>query len=172
MKNIDFQKRSIRITLVTLLVYLILVASHEGEFWPFSIYPMFSQAGNPWTRAMVLDVTEQPDSLQWQVTPASELQVTPVSLREVGVDQIDFSNFVSKTVNWTHERKQALRIMFGNENLEGSAWMVTKVQGELSGENSVSITATPFLKLTADSVYTNPNLPEEQYMQPSNRSGR
>ncbi|MEX2601553.1 MAG: hypothetical protein WD355_07900 [Balneolaceae bacterium] len=170
MKNIDFQKRSLKITLVTLLVYLILVATHEGEFWPFSIYPMFSQAGNPWTRALVLDVTEEPDSLQWLVTPADQLHGTPVSLREVGVDQIDFSNFVSKTGNWTEERKQALLIMFGRENLEERQWMVTKVQGKLTGENSVSITVTPFLKLTADSVYSNPTLPEEQYLQTANRN--
>jgi hypothetical protein len=46
---------------IILLIYAVLVASHEGEFWPFSIYPMFSQAGNPWTRAMVIDVTDLPD---------------------------------------------------------------------------------------------------------------
>ena len=43
-----------------------LLPSHEGEFWPFSIYPMFSQAGNPWTRAMVLDVTTTPDAELWE----------------------------------------------------------------------------------------------------------
>lgn len=34
-----------------LVVYGLLVAIHLGEFWPFSIYPMFSQTGNPWTGA-------------------------------------------------------------------------------------------------------------------------
>ena len=87
--------KGLKIIGILFLVHALLVATHEGEFWPFSIYPMFSQAGNPWARAMVLDVSELEDSEMWedQAYPlASDESV--VSLRTLGIDQIDYSNFV------------------------------------------------------------------------------
>lgn len=159
----SFSRRGIKIIGVTLLVYALLVAPHEGEFWPLSIYPMFSQAGNPWTRAMVLDVTSKADADIWEprLLQNREFDVVPVS--EYGVDQIDFSNFVVKTRNWTVSRRQALIEMFDSSSISGERWMVSKVRGELIGRDSVAIEITPFILLTADSTYTNPNLPETAY---------
>ena len=57
-----FRRKALRITLGTLIVYALLVATHLGEFWPFSIYPMFSQAGNPWSRAVVREMPPGTDS--------------------------------------------------------------------------------------------------------------
>ncbi len=148
---------------VILLVYAALVATHEGEFWPFSIYPMFSQAGNPWTRAIVLDVTEVPDDEIWNQRTLTDLSVEPVPVRNYGVDQIDFSNFVSKTTHWTESRRNALRSMFGSENIGNERWMASKAQGKLVGEDSVVVIIQPFLMITADSVYMNPNLNESDY---------
>ena len=67
--NPSLSRKGMKIIGITLLIYALLVAPHEGEFWPLSIYPMFSQAGNPWSRAMVLDVTDQPDSEVWEPQP-------------------------------------------------------------------------------------------------------
>lgn len=163
----DFKDKSLKITLITLLVYALLVATHEGEFWPFSIYPMFSQAGNPWTRAMVTDVTDVPESLIWDTRERDHQHGPPVSVKQYGVDQIDFSNFVTKTRNWTPQRKRALITMFDSAALEGDRrLMVMKVQGRLQedGEESgVTLEAVPFLLMTADSVYTNPGLPTTAY---------
>lgn len=156
-------KRGMKIIGISLLVYALLVASHEGEFWPFSIYPMFSQAGNPWTRAIVLDVTDIPDEQIWSVQTLSGRTSEAVPVGQYGVDQIDFSNFVSKTRQWTETRKQALHGMFGTENIGNHRWMVSKARGELVGEDSVVVEIQPFLLLTADSVYTNPNLNESDY---------
>ncbi|MEX0647980.1 MAG: hypothetical protein WEA56_02055 [Balneolaceae bacterium] len=142
---------------IIFLVYALLVAPHEGEFWPFSIYPMFSQAGNPWTRAMVIDVTDLPDEELWQTRSLSELQTPSVPVKQYGVDQIDFSNFVSKTQNWTEPRKEALKTMFGRENIRGRRWMTARVHGKIVGRDSVVVEIVPFLMLTADSVYTNPH---------------
>lgn len=148
---------------VTLIIYALLVAPHEGEFWPLSIYPMFSQAGNPWTRAMVLDVTSTPDADLWepQLLQNRESDVVPVG--SYGVDQIDFSNFVVKTQNWTDSRRNALIEMFSSSSISQERWMVSKVRGELIGRDSVAIEITPFIMLTADSTYLNPNLPETAY---------
>lgn len=148
---------------IILLIYATLVATHEGEFWPFSIYPMFSQAGNPWTRAMVIDVTDVPDQEIWETQNLTGLQGKAISVKKYGVDQIDFSNFVSKTNNWTPGRKQALKLMFGEENLRGQRWMASRVRGELAGQDSVVVEIVPFLLITEDSVYTNPNQDESFY---------
>ncbi len=161
--NRIFAKRGIKIIGITLLIYALLVAPHEGEFWPFSIYPMFSQAGNPWARAMVLDVTEQNESEYWQKRSLTERRADVISVKKYGVDQIDFSNFVIKTDNWTHSRRQALVSMFGKPNIGGRQWMVSRVKGELVGEDSVTIQIEPFILLTADTTYTNPHLPESEY---------
>lgn len=156
--NTEQTKRGMKILGIILVVYTLLVATHEGEFWPFSIYPMFSQAGNPWTRAMVLDVTGIPDEIIWQVQSAEQRIGTPVSMRKIGVDQIDYSNFISKTENWTASRRDAVRIMFGPDNIGEKRWMAAKVHGLLIGSDSVDVRIQPFLLVTSDSVYMNPLL--------------
>lgn len=147
----------------TLLVFAVLVATHLGEFWPFSIYPMFSRGGRTWTRALVRDVANVPDSLVWQTTDFNNLTGKPVVLPEYGVDQIDYSNFMSKTKEWDAKRVQALRNMFKEENLKGNKWLTMKVSGHLEGKDSVVIEALPFWLLSEDSSFRNPNLPLEAY---------
>lgn len=148
----------------TLLVYAVLVSTHKGEFWPFSIYPMFSKAGRPWTRALVQDVSNQPDSLYWQTTDIEHLHGPVVALQNTGVEQIDFSNFVSKTDDWDQKRKQAIAKMFHASSLSGDTkWIVTKVRGHLTEDDSVIVDAIPFLMVTRDSVYENPLLPANSY---------
>lgn len=158
-----FKHRAFKILMGTLVVYGILVATHKGEFWPFSIYPMFSQAGNPWTRAIVRDVSDTPDSLIWQTTDIDHLYGAEVPLREMGVDQIDFSNFMSKTDRWDANRKNALIRMFSPENLGDARWMAYKVKGHLTETDSVVVDAIPFLLVTRDTVFTNPLLPQHSY---------
>ena len=166
--NTEQTKRGMKVIGVILLIYAVLVGAHEGEFWPFSIYPMFSQAGNPWTRAMVLDVTEVPDEMMWQTQSPHKKSGVPVSMREIGVDQIDFSNFISKTEKWTESRRDAVRLMFGPDNIGDSRWMTAKVHGRMIGRDSVAVTIQPFLLVTADSVYMNPHLDESQYYRGEN----
>ena len=158
-----FSRHGIKVIGVSLLVYALLVAPHEGEFWPFSIYPMFSQAGNPWTRAMVLDVTTKPDAKLWEKQSLVSRDSDVVPVLDYGVDQIDFSNFVIKTQNWTPSRREALKEMFGASSISDERWMVSKVRGELIGRDSVSIEITSFIMLTPDSTYLNPNLPKSAY---------
>src|SRR5690554_5772168 len=113
MHNIAKARRGI---VVSLIVYLLLVGTHLGEFWPFSIYPMFSQAGNPWNRAMARDITELSPKLYdqiWDQQNVNQLPGDPFVMRQHGVDQIDYSNFVSKTTLWSDKRIEALRNVLG-----------------------------------------------------------
>ncbi len=151
--NAQQASKALKILGVLFLVHAILVSTHEGEFWPFSIYPMFSQAGNPWARAMVLDVTDLEESELWveHVYPLrSDERV--VSLRALGVDQIDYSNFVVRTTDWTESRQRALHSMIGAENLKDKKWLVTIVKGELAGEDKVIGKVVPLILLTEDEI--------------------
>lgn len=162
MKQTDL-KSGMKIIGVTLFVLLITVATHKGEFWPFSIFPMFSQAGNPWTRAMVLDVTDLDDEEIWKLHTLSERSAAAVSLKNFGVDQIDFSNFVSKTDHWSESRKNSLLTMFGNELPEKSRFMIAKVHGIFVQEDSVVVQIQPFLLLSNGEVIRNPLLDKSYY---------
>lgn len=159
------KKKSIRVTLITLVIYAALVATHLGEYWPFSIYPMFSKAGNPWTRALVRDVTSTEEGDLWNVTSFEELTGNPVAMESIGVDPIDYSNFVSKTKDWNPTRVAALRTMLGEDYLQNRDWMIYKVNGKLVGDDSVSVLATPWLLFKSDTTLFNPNLSPEAYSQ-------
>lgn len=149
--------------LITLAVYAVLVATHLGEFWPFSIFPMFSQAGHPWARAMAMDVSGYDRDDIWTITIVEELPGEHFAMRYHNVDQIDFSNFVSKTRNWDPVRVQALRNMLGEHHLVNRRVMIYRVTGELTDSDSVAIEATPVLLLEPDTTLFNPNLPRSFY---------
>ncbi len=170
--NTSSAKRGLKIIGITLLIYTVLVASHEGEFWPFSIYPMFSQAGNPWTRAMVIDVTDRDANEMWEVHALDDRTADVVSVGYYNVDQIDFSNFVSKTENWTGSRRNALIGMFGSNVIGDRQWMVSKVKGELIGADSIAIRIIPFIKISSGATELNPNLPESDYFRGNNELDR
>lgn len=161
MKKID--RKSVRVLLGTLLAYIFLVATHEGEFWPFSIYPMFSQAGRPWTRTLVRELS--PDSakaVRWQPTALQSVPGTPFPLVPQGINQNDVANYVSKSKVWDRERVQGFRAIFGRALGRSHHLLVLRVQGTLTPSDSVTVTATPFLLLTPDSTYLNPTLSVRQ----------
>lgn len=157
-------KRGMKAIGVFLLVFAVLVAPHEGEFWPLSIYPMFSQAGNPWTRAMILDVSDYEEEI-WEKRTIDNFVGDPVAVRSYGVDEIDFANFVSKTENWTPERREALRRMFGLNIFVENKWLVVKAQGHLAGEDSVAVDIVPWILLTDEGTELNPNINPAEYME-------
>ena len=155
--------RAARVLVLTLAVYVLLVATHEGEFWPASIYPMFSVAGRPWTRALVRDVAALPDSARWQVTDLDGLPGRAVVLPDLGIDPIDFANFLSKTRTWDDARVGGLRALFTEAVLRTRQLMVYKVRGHLAEGDSVVVEATPFLLLSGEGTARNPDLPPEAY---------
>ncbi len=148
---------------VIFLVFVFTVATHDGEFWPFSIFPMFSKAGNPWTRAMVLDVTNLENEELWKIHSLNERSAAAISLRKQGVDQIDFSNFVSKTNHWSETRTNALLTMFDNEVPQERQWMIAKVRGELDQEDLITVQIHPLFLLSNDRIIRNPLLDDSHY---------
>jgi len=155
------RKRALFILFGTLLAYGVLVGTHEGEFWPFSIYPMFSQAGRPWSRAIVHDIPDG-EAVAWK--PASSrdaLPGIPFPLSDHGISPIDLADFIFKTETWSPDRVNGLRSMFydqvGSHNL-----LVIRVNGRLAGRDSVAIEFVPYALVRADTSILNPDLTSSQ----------
>lgn len=152
-------KKGTRILAGTFLIYGLLVATHLGEFWPFSIYPMFSQAGHPWTRAVVCDVTNMQDSLSWDSHQQSELPGEVFALDQVGINQNDLANFISKNKQWTRQKISGVRKYFKQE-LDDKEFVVFRADGRLAEDDADStiISFTPYLYFRQDTTLLNPKL--------------
>lgn len=142
------------------LLSTILVASHDGEFWPFSIYPMFSQAGNTWNRALLMEVSPEDTTDIWTEKSIGSIdQQRIVSVKDLGVDQIDYSNFISKTEIWTAGRISALRKQFPDHVLQGKKVVAAKATGTLVDHDSVAVVITPMFLIDSDTIRVNPKIP-------------
>ncbi|HMB97966.1 MAG TPA: hypothetical protein VKM36_05755 [Balneolaceae bacterium] len=154
----DLFSRHKKILAGILLINILLVATHEGEFWPFSIFPMFSQAGNPWSRALVIEVDNPSDEQLWGSVSLEEVNGRFISLYGHGVDAIDYANFISKTKEWNDRRVKALRDLLDAESLGDKKWLIARVDGHLTETDSVVVSTVPLFLLTADSTHKNPKL--------------
>lgn len=151
-------KRSVTALVAMFLAYGVLTATHLGEFWPFSIYPMFSQGGNPWSRAVVRDVTQGPDDVAWQVYAREDLPGAPFAVLPNGIDPIDLANFVSKTDRWDADRVAGLRRMFYDQ-LDARRLLVMRVNGRIDEQDSVAVEFVPYALIGPDTTAVNPSLP-------------
>ena len=153
------------------IVYALLVATHLGEFWPFSIYPMFSRGGYPWVRSIVRDVTPTDtqaaqaggdplalaltDSLFWEGVDIDRLEGIPFPLEPAGINQNDVANFVSKSTDWNERRIAAMRKIYG-DILDRQSLLVYRVDGRLLEDRSVDVVYTPYILMTPDTTVITP----------------
>src|SRR5690554_3371848 len=92
------RRRAVRVLASFFVAYALLVSTHLGEFWPFSIYPMFSSAGNPWTRAIAHEIPPEVEGeALWMSAPIDELPGAVFPLSRHGIFQNDLANYASKT---------------------------------------------------------------------------
>lgn len=148
------------------LLNLVLVGFHLGEFWPFSIFPMFSKAGQPWSRAMIVEVPLNQDTLEqspdiWEPLDINIQNLQAVSLAERGIDKIDFSNYVGKTELWTPEVVAGVSKMIPDRPNSDKVWLVLKVRGQMT-DGLVTVQGDPMVALTADTVLASPTLIQKE----------
>ncbi|HUF09939.1 MAG TPA: hypothetical protein VMO47_11500 [Rhodothermales bacterium] len=148
--------RSGRTLAVLFLAMAVLAGSHLGEFWPFSIYPMFSRAGWPWSRAIVRDLSGVPDSLVWKPVFLEDLPGTPFALRDHDIEGPDIANFVVKNRNWSLEGQTAFRKIF-LDHLAGRTLMLYRLDGRVD-DNEITVRASPTLLMTSDTTVVSPAL--------------
>lgn len=146
--------------MIVLALYVVLVATHRGEFWPASIYPMFSRAGRPWTRALVRELDAVPSLAAedaWQGRTLDELPGRPFALVPRGIGQNDVANFISKTEVWDDARVAGLRSLFA-PHLTDRPLLFYAVRGHLDARAEMRIECTPMLLLTKDRADLAPHL--------------
>ena len=151
----DYRKAA-GLTIANLLLGLTLVGTHAGEFWPFSIFPMFSQGGKIWVRAVVRDVSScAGDPQLWHsVKRLKDLPGQACPLAAKRIDQNDISNFISKTRIWSPQRVSGIRSVFEND-LAHRKLLILRAEGVLEGD-SVSIRFTPVMLMISDSTSFHP----------------
>lgn len=155
----DYKSKSIRLLGVIFISVGILLSTHLGEFWPFSIYPMFSTAGNPWERAIVRDVSNFPDNEIWQtVQHRDDLPGNTFALNEIGINQNDVSNFLSKIEIWDERSIRGLRHLFRNELSDRDLVLMSVVGSFTENRDSVIITYTPLMLMKSDTTIFNETL--------------
>lgn len=155
----SFRQRSTRILGVSLGVIGILLATHLGEFWPFSIYPMFSQAGKTWTRSLIKDVTHESAEKIWEVhMDVDHLPGDNFAITTVGINQNDVANYLQKAGRWTDRTVGGMRRLF-EEELPYRDLLLYRVQGGYGPDGkTIQIKYTPFMLMKADTTIINPNL--------------
>jgi len=117
-----------------LLAYLLLIASHRGEFWPFSVFPMFASAGKPWARALVVELDAPLSEAELQREHLlTALPGAPFPLARHGVQQHDASSLVQRVERWSDDERAALARLFGTLACERPL-LVLRVRGTLEGE--------------------------------------
>lgn len=148
----------------TLGVYTVSVATHLGEFWPFSIFPMFSQAGKPWVRALMVDITDAAEPPGWGPYTLTDLPGVPYAGRSVGVSANDLAKFAKLTDNWTEERIKALRELYASPLAERRELMLLRARGRFeqgADGKSVVISLEGVIRLRQAGEQLNPDLEQK-----------
>ncbi len=152
------QRRAMLTLGATFGVYALSVATHRGEFWPFSIFPMFSLAGRPWTRALMIDVTAHGD-VGWGPWTLDTLPGDPVPTRQVGTSTNDMSKMIQLTTAWTDERIETLRSLWGPALEGGRTLMLLRADGKLVGDaGDVEISLQGLVRITEAAAAVNPSM--------------
>ncbi len=119
---------------------------------------MFSQAGNPWVRAVVRDVSDaEAVAISWEPASRDELLGAPFAVEPTGINQNDVANFVSKSRDWTPRRTEALRKLF-HTNLAERTLLIYRVTGELGENRSISVRYEPYIVMTPDTTILHPEV--------------
>lgn len=135
---------------VITLLGCVLVATHKGEFWPFSIYPMFSQAGRPWERSLVRRVADVPEAELWQPRELETVVGRPLALKALDIPQNDVTKLVKLTKVWDGERIIVLRAMFNEPLSRGERLLLYRVRGHVDEAGHAHTAAEPFLLMEPD----------------------
>lgn len=143
-------RRAGRLLLVLFALNGVLVATHLGEFWPFSIYPMFSQATTEIHNVVVRQISEEEAAQDiFADQPANDLMGEPYGVRERGVDPVDLAKYVRLTKDWDDDRLRGLVRMFapsmGDEKL-----VVLEVRGDIAGAEEPDFIASPTVVFDRD----------------------
>ena len=142
-------RRARRTILWSTLVGAILMATHLGEFWPYSIFPMFSRAGRPWRNVLVREVADPAAPGLFTTVAVEDLPGIAFPVAGHGIPQRDLAKLVREESDWQGDSPAKLRGML--EPFADRSWLlVVRVVGPMPEAGRVITEATPFLLLGPD----------------------
>ena len=160
--GLSTRRRAMQAVGAVLLVWALSVVPHHGEFWPFSIFPMFARTGQPWTNALVIEVDARGlrGEDAWGPWTLSSLPGSVYPVKSAGVSALDLSQMVKLTAEWTEQRITVLRKLFAPALSDGRTLMLVRADGSLGAEVEVALTGV--VLLTPDGSELNPRLRAER----------
>lgn len=164
--------RAPQLILGMLLIYALLVGTHRGEFWPFTIYPMFSQAGQSWARTLVRSIhVAQADSLAMRSVDLADLPGKALALEQHGISHNGLSAYILRSQNWTQQRQEKLIQIFREVDVQHTtpeqALMIYRVEGHMDTRKQVQIRCIPFAYVYKNKLVFNPIYPEPIRIEPA-----
>lgn len=118
---------------------------------------MFSQAGKPWSRALVRQLPPNPGEVPTDTLSLDSLPGEAFPLARRDISQNDVSDYVSKTRTWTAEHIRGLRSIFERGAPLDAPLLILRARGSLI-EDSVHVQVVPTVLLTQDSTYFPPSI--------------
>lgn len=157
------RRRAMQAVGAVLVVWALTVLPHHGEFWPFSIYPMFARAGQPWTNALVIEVDPRglPGESPWGPWRSEQLPGAIYPAASAGVSAIDLAQMVKLTSAasaWSEQRVGLFRKLFAPALSDGRSLLLVRADGRLSDAGEAEVALTGLLLLTPDGDALNPQL--------------
>lgn len=144
-----------RVLAAVVFLYAALVAGHLGEFWPFSIYPMFSQAGHEWSKSLVMEQEPGSGIPDWQIGTEEILSGSPFALDEVGLNQNDLAEILTKNAVWSPSLLRQVRAFFG-DRVDRQAYLIYLAKGSLTEDRQLAIRYTPAVYFGPDTTLVHP----------------
>lgn len=151
-------KRFRLLGMILLTLYLFLIGTHEGEFWPFSKFPMFSKTGRTWRRALVREIDGPVSSVVWDEVSEDQLPGRSFALGPYRINQDDLSAFLQSVHEgrFTDEQVTALKTIF-RRTRRSKRLVLYVVRGTLGKhKHGVKISFRPLAVLDRDGLHARP----------------
>lgn len=139
---------------VLLAINLCAISIGDGEFWPFSKFPMFSRAGRPWKRAFVREVSAEELRQPLVEVAERELPGKPVALHHFHINQDDISAVVRTLKQPVSEEQAALLAQYFDRLRHDRTMVLYEAYGRFrSTDRSVRVRFLPRLIIGPDGVH-------------------
>jgi hypothetical protein len=142
--------KTLALSLLGVYAFLVLILVREGEFWPFSRFPMFSRAGRGWERALVREIkareAAEPLTEVWE----DELPGKRFRLNRFRINQDDLSQVVQRMQGGFAPEHGALLEKYFDDSRRTRYLVLYSVRGNFRPDRSVRIRYRPLAVIGPD----------------------
>ena len=151
-------RRTAAVLIAVLAVYAGLVLTHRGEYWPFSVFPMFSTFRQTWSTPVVREIPGTAGADVWRATGLDLLPGTVFSLDTYGVNLHELRSLFLSNEAWEPQEILSLRSLIGEANIRGRHLLVIDVRGKVDQDERVSVEGVPLAIFSENDTRMNPAL--------------